>query len=223
MLENLTADIQRIFAHKDVSLPQAQANIIGDMWISCSNETAKALSETISSKVKVKSASLDILLINSVPRLLSPDNTATIVLWTKTIGSASGVVILSSTLKDMLALADRLLKKERGYFKDLSKENTSVIKELADLIAGYFVTALNKMLNTTYGLSPPNLSVNPYRAIEEFGLGKVYTEEVRVLMLKAGFIIIEEGIKLDMIVLFRKENMEKIVELININQKQVMY
>ncbi|VVB60089.1 Uncharacterised protein [uncultured archaeon] len=220
MLEELTARIQKIFLPKDVSLPVAEANIIKDMWISCSSETAKALSETINSKVEVNSASPDILLINGVPKLLNPNNTATIVLWVKTLGNVSGVVVLSSTLKDMLALADRLLKKERGYFKDLSKENTSVIKELADLIAGYFVTALNKLLNTTYGLTPPKLSVNLYRAIEEFGLGKVYTEEVRVLMLKASFGIIEENIKLDMVVLFRKENVEKIVELININHFQ---
>lgn len=216
MLDGLSGRLQKLFAHNATFVPKAEAKILESMWISCSRKTARALSETINSRVEVGAGSLEVLLINSVPKLLNPHSLETIVLWNKIVGSAGGVVVISSSLRDILGLADILLHKERGYFRDLSRENTSVIKELGDMLAGYSITALNEILGTTYALSEPKLSVNPYRAIESFELGKVYTEEIYVLVFRSRLEAAGENIRLDNMMLFKKENARKILELLSI-------
>jgi chemotaxis protein CheY-P-specific phosphatase CheC len=112
-------------------------------------------------------------------------------------------------------MADIFLRKEPGYFKDLSDENIPVIKELASVLAGYYVTALNNSFGTNYELSEPFLSVNPYRAIEDFDFGPVYIEEIHVLMFKASFNIAQERIKKDIVLLFREESTKELLEMIS--------
>jgi chemotaxis protein CheY-P-specific phosphatase CheC len=198
-----------------LKIPKLESNILKNMWVSCSNKTAKAFSEMINRKVNVSSTSLKIVLINEVPQLLNLEDITTTVVFMQLLGSIKGVLILSSPLKNILKIADIFLHREPGHFKDLSDENLPVIKELASILAGYYATTLNKIFDTNYQLSTPFLYVNPYRAIERFGFGSVYKEEIRVLSFKASFDIAQEGIKNDIILLFREDSTEKIVETVS--------
>ena len=197
------------------NLPKFEVNILKNMWVSCSNQTAKALSEMLNKKVKTSSISPKVLLINKIPKLLNPRDVSTTILYMQLIDTVKGVIVISSPLKNILRMADIFLRKESGYFKDLSDENIPVIKELASVLAGYYVTALNNSFGTNYELSEPFLSVNPYRAIEDFDFGPVYVEEIHVLMFKTSFNIAQEGIKKDIILLFREESTKELLEMIS--------
>lgn len=196
-------------------VPKFEADILKKMWISSSDKTTKALSEMINRKVDVTSTSLKILLINEVPKLLNPSNITTTLVYIQLIGAIKGVIIISSTLKNMLKMADILLHKELGYFKDLSDENIPVIKELGNILAGYYVTALNDLLGIKYEFSDPSLSINPYRMIEELGFGPVYKENIYVLMFKATLNIGQERIKKDIVLLFRRESLKELLETVS--------
>jgi len=69
------------------------------MWVSCSDQTAKALSEMLNKKVKTSSISPKILLINKIPKLLNPRDVSTTILYTQLIGTVKGVIVISSLLK----------------------------------------------------------------------------------------------------------------------------
>jgi len=185
------------------------------MWVSCSNQATKALSEMLNKKVNTISNSPKILLINKVPKSLNPKDVSTTILYTQLIDTIKGIIVISSSLKNILKIADIFLRKEPGYFKDLSDENIPVIKELANILAGHYVTALNNLLGIKYELSEPVLSVNPYRAIEDFDFGPVYVEEIHVLMLKTSFNIVQERIKEDVVLLFKKEFIRELLEMIS--------
>ncbi len=101
------------------------------------------------------------------------------------------------------------------FFKNLSDENIPVIKELANILAGYYITTLDNLFGTKYSWSDPFISVNPYRAIEDFDLGQVYIEEVRVLVFKSSFHIPDESIKEDVFLIFKKDNIPKILEFLS--------
>lgn len=192
------------------SIQKLEKEILNKMMADCSKKTSAALSKMINLKVNMTSTSLNILPINDVPKLLNPENASTILLYTKLSGVAYGTIILSASSENTLKMADIFLHKPSGYFKDLSDENVSVIKELANIISGYYITALNHLLRTTYSSSDIALSINPHRAIEEFGFGSVYTESISVLMLKASFEI-EGGINENAVILFNKKDVSKIM------------
>jgi chemotaxis protein CheC len=196
-------------------LPKFAVNILKSMWISCSNKVATALSEMINKEVKITSSSMKILLINEIPKLLNPEDITTTIVYTQLLGTIKGVIVISSPLENILKMADMLLHKKIGHYKDLSDENVPVIKELGNILAGYYISGLNKLFETKYEWTPPNLSVYPYRAIEDFSFGQVYKEEIYVLMFKAGFHIKEENIREDILLLFKRESIEKILELIS--------
>lgn len=201
---------------KDEStIPKFETTILKNMWDSCSNKTTKALSEIINRRVDITSTSLKVLLINEVPELLDHKDITTTVIFVQLIGAIRGVIAVSSSLKNILKMADILLHKELGHFKDLSDENLPVIKELGNILTGYYITALNDLLGIKYELSDCFLSTNPHRAIEEFGFGSIYKEEIYVLMLKASFNIVQESIRKDIVLLFRKESINELLEMIS--------
>ncbi len=194
--------------------------LLTKLMFDCSGETARALSEMMNKKVSAAADSPKVLLINDVPKLLNSEDPATTLLFTRMSGAVEGIIIVSSTADNILKTADIFLHKPLGYFKNLSDENVSVIKELANIMAGYYITALNHILHATCDSSMPELSINPRRAIENFGFGSVYTEEILVLTLKAKFEI-EGGIKEDILLLFKKNDIKKILERLIVNTNVV--
>lgn len=195
-----------------ISLIEQEA--LADMMKRCTEEAAKALSEMISRKVDIASTAAEVMQINNVPKRMNPNDVTTTVLFTKLSGALKCVVVISSTLKNILKMADIFLHKESGYFKDLSEENISVIKEFANIITGYYVSALNAALGVKYALIAPALSVNPHRAIEEFDFGSIYTEKIGVLLLEANIRVPADGIDEKIIIVFRAKDMRRILNRI---------
>ncbi len=204
-------------SEKMAIIPKPKQDLLKNMLDNCSNDVATALSEMTNCKVDVSSTSLDILLLNDVPKLLNPNELTTTVLFMKLKGDINAVILLAAPLKNILKMADIFLHKEPGYFQDLSDENVSVVKEFAHILAGYYITALNSVLRENYELSVPLLSVNPHRAIEEFGFGFVYTENIEILALKASLNVCpeetncREKINEEIVILFKKNTIKKIL------------
>jgi chemotaxis protein CheC len=198
-------------------LPKFAENILRNMWTATSNKVVVALSQMINKEVKINSPSTKILLLNDVPKLMNPKEITTTLIYTKLEGEIKGVVVVSSTLRNILKIVDLFLHKEIGYYKDLSDENISVIKEFGNILAEYYVDGLNKLFETEYKFDPPVLSVNPYRAIEDFDFGNLYRKEIYSLIFQARFDIHEESILEDVFLLFKKEDIDSIVELVSKN------
>lgn len=205
-------------SEKVIQIRVQERKALIDLMRNCTEEAVKALSEMINRKVEITSTSAEIMRINNISNLMNPNDVTTTVLFTKLADGIPGVVFLSSPLKDILRMADIFLHKEPGHFNGLSDENTSVIKEFAFIIMGYYVSTLNKILCTKYAMSAAELSVNPYRVIEDFGMGAIYTEEVLVLALGTRFEISaggsheKENIKEDIFVLFKNDDARLIIK-----------
>lgn len=196
-------------------LPNFAKNILKDMWIGCSNKVATALSEMTNKKVEIIGSSMKIVNLNKIPIMFNPDDIKTTIIYIQMLGTIDGVIVISSSLDNILKMVDILLHKEMGYYKDLSDENVSAVKELGNILAGYYISDLNKLFNIEYKYESPELSVNPYRAIEDFNFGNIYKKEIYVLVFKANFRIAKERIKEDVFLLFKKENIGSILELLS--------
>ena len=161
-------------------------------WNASTLKAITALSQTLSKKASISNVFVDILKLGEVPSILNPDNSYTGVVWGEISGVFNGVVVLSAEVKHILMLAEYLLHKPKGFFKDLSDENVSVIKEVTNIIAGYYIDSLNFFFDKGLVLGKVNLSVNSFKAVEFFGLGKTYDESNEVFVLENKFKI--EGV-----------------------------
>ncbi|VVB60088.1 Uncharacterised protein [uncultured archaeon] len=222
MLESLSARLQKTFIPEKISVPESERRVLEDKLTVCSNNTAKALYQMINAKVDAFPAELRVAMIDEIPRLLNPYDVTTTVLSDKIIGTSNSLIILSAPLKDIVKIADIFLHKERGYFKDITNENVHVIKEFVNILAGYYATALNELLDTSYTTSEPFLSVDPYRVLESdphklvrnLGFCAAGEEESSALVFETDFNIPEYDVKMKITLLAGKEDAKNIIRAI---------
>ncbi|MEM5869911.1 MAG: hypothetical protein QXR09_01955 [Candidatus Aenigmatarchaeota archaeon] len=198
-----------------IELPKLEEEILKKMWFSCSQLAANALSEMINRKVLVSLPLIKILRLNEVPRLLNPEEISITIFFIKIKNNMNGVILLSSPLKHILKMADIFLKKEMGYFKDLSDENLPVLKELSNILCGYFIDAFQKLFNKKYSLSEPYLSVNPFRVIEEFEFDHVYIEDIYGLVFATTIKIPEEKIEQKIVLVIRSDYVKNLLDMLS--------
>lgn len=201
-------------SEKIIRINPLEKEALTDTMRNCTEEAAKALSEMINRKVEITSTTAEIMRINDISKHMNPNDVTTTVLFTKLSGSLKCIIVISSTLKDILKMADMFLHKKAGYFKDLSEANISAIKEFANIITGYYISALNAALNVRYKSITPTLSMNPRRAIEEFDFGSIYTEEINVLILDANIQIPADEINEKIIIVFKANDLKRIINRI---------
>lgn len=131
-----------------------------------SDNAAKALSNMTGAKTEYSPKPLQIRAIKDVLDFLNIYDTNTIILPTKIVGTDKSTIVLSASLDSILKLSSIFLHKDFSYFKSINSENASTIKEISDILAGYYVSELNRLLNSNYTIFSPPLLVNPYRVIE---------------------------------------------------------
>lgn len=219
MLEGLSSKLRETFSRENAAMPDSEMNALENKLITSSNNTARALSEMISMKVGAVPSSLRAMPINEIPNILDSGDSNTTILLNKITGTANSAVIVSASQSDILIIADILLHKERGYFKSISNENISVIKEFSNILAGYYVSALNELFGTKYGVSPSSLPINPYRSvdkdpyiiIESLGFSFPAAKDVCALAFCAEFYIAEYDARIKAALLLKKEDAKKIL------------
>ncbi len=223
MLESLSARLQKTFVQERISVPARALRVLEDKLTVCSNKTARAVYMMINVKADAFPAALRTVTADEIPNLLNSHDVTTTVLSDKIIGTANSIVVLSAPLKDIVKIADIFLHKQRGYFKDITNENVHVIKEFVNILAGYYATALNELLDTNYTTSEPSLSIDPYRVLENdphklirnLGFGSAGEDESSALVFETDFSIPEYDIKMKITLLSGKEDVKKMIEAID--------
>lgn len=222
MFEGLSSRIEGTFSPGKISISDSQLRIIGDALTVCSNNIAKALSDMIKTSVDAALPSAKVISVSDIPEMLGSRGSPAAVMSNRIIGTSHGVIIMSSSLRDILRIADIFLHKQRGYFTELNGENISVIREFSDIVAGYYITALNGLLDAGYKLSASSIMIDPYRVIEkdsyriirDLGLCADSVEESNALVFETDFCIPEYGINMRTILLFKKEDVRNMVRII---------
>ena len=196
-------------------LPAYKSQILNVFWSSCIKNALDALSLMLRKNIKLMKSAINIELINNIPKLMNPKEVTTTLVYTRAYNHLNYVVITSSSLKHFLRLIDILLKKKIDYYEALSEENKSSVLELGNIINGYFISSLNNLFNTKFDYEEPELSVNPYRAIEDFKFGGIYREKINALTFISNFKVETENIKGKIILLTEEDKVDTILDAIS--------
>ncbi len=169
-------------------LSDTEKNALDEMWSACSSGAIQALVGTLGRDVQLTSQYVGSMLLNDVPAFVNKDGSENLMIYLKLSGVVKGVVALSAAPSSILALTDLLLHKEIGTFKTLDDKNFSVVNELLNIMTGYYVDALVARISGKINMREPTSSVNPYKAIDDFGLGETFNE-IKVLVFENKFVI----------------------------------
>ncbi len=178
-------------------------NALMGMWITCSNNAIKAISGTMQKEAEIKSQSIKRMSLKDVPKFLDSDSHKSTIVWMQLKGEVEGAILMSFSVDDILKLENILLHKKVEYFQTLSEENTVVIKELAKIIAYFYMEELVKLFD--FKLKDPSLSTSPYRVPEFLGMGDTENDSIGVLALEALMNIPQEDISVNVFLLFRED------------------
>jgi chemotaxis protein CheY-P-specific phosphatase CheC len=198
---------------KATDISGIQKKVLSAFWKKTFEDAANALSLTLQKKIQIKSFKMAFLELNKIPALMNPENTKSIVVWSR-IEKPLSVVAISSGSDNVLRFADMLLHKAIGFFNDLSDQNVSVISEVENLIAGYFADTFNRIFNEEIIIQDPQLSVNPNRAVEFFDIGKMY-EKIHTLTIMCSLFVPENNTALNVFLIIKYDSMKDIMDKID--------
>ncbi len=191
-----------------------KVKFLGNLWESISYNTMLALSQTLGKNVSLSDSKALLDDMENVPHLLNPNNSSVAVVIVP-IKGAKGVIFFSSDQNSMLKLGDLLLHIPLGSSKGFNSNNMSSIKELGNILAGYYAEGFLKLMDmASFKIEQPSLIVNEYRAIENSGLGNVYKNKYKVLLFNLEFSVTEITVKARMLLVFRQDLAERIYESI---------
>jgi len=177
---------------------------------------AQALSETINKKIELSEPRIKIISIKDLQKDFYPYEEHPIAVWMFLKNQTTNTILLMSKEENFLKIADILLHKEIGYYKGLSNENISVIKQICELIAGYFIDAEIKLFAENLEFKKTEVSVNPSKAVEYFGFKDVYSQTF--LVLETLIKIKEYDLEIKIFLIFKSSMKDRIIELILENQ-----
>lgn len=175
--------------------PEYKFQLLRVFWEDCVYDALNALSKMIREDVRAEKSSIDVELINDIPKLMNPKEITTNLIYTVVENHLKCAIIFCSPLEHLLKLADILLNKKIDFYDAMNEENKSVILELGMIVNGYLASALNNLFSTKFRYKLTGISSNSYRAIENFGFGNMYTDKIDVLMFRNDFSIEREGIE----------------------------
>ncbi|MBR9678906.1 MAG: hypothetical protein GON13_01435 [Nanoarchaeota archaeon] len=196
------------------TLSDGANKLLNDVWSASSSRAVQALSQTLSKDAFVKSSKTKLSNMKEIPSLLNPNNSSITVVSIPIQNDLVGTIFLVFEQSSVLAFSDMLLKHEIGSAQQLDNQNMSVIRELGNTMAGFFVEGFIKLFDDKIILKKPKIGVNEYRILEGSALGNVYQYDIDVLLFETNFLIKGTGFSGRLLTVFDSVATSKIFEKI---------
>ena len=132
-------------------------------------------------------------------------------------GGVSGEALFLFPETGALELVDIIMGREFGKKKEMDEMDISAFKEMSNILAGSFLTALSKMLNVKILPSIPHVATDMVQSLIDGVLAKIsfYAEEV--FFVKTKINVAGHNINGDFVVIFDKPSLELMVSVIHTN------
>ncbi|MFH0929308.1 MAG: hypothetical protein V1818_03060 [Candidatus Aenigmatarchaeota archaeon] len=198
-------------------LQEYKIQLLRTFWESCVEDAIKALSIMIKSDVKKTRTIIKVSNLKEIPKMMNPEEITTTLVYTKVPEQIKFVIMFSSSLRGFLNLINMLLNKKIDYYTALNEDNEPVMVEFGNIINGYFVSSLDRVFGKDLNYQDAVISTNPFRAVEDFGMGNIYKEKVKVLVFRTDFSVKNENVEGKMFLLAEEKKLDVLLEEISRN------
>lgn len=138
-------------------LSQLQLDALREIGSIGSGHAATSLSQLLKKKIHINIKSSQVIKKDSIVEMITDKNEIMVGVSMFILGEATGKIVFLVSRNDALSLVDILMRRKPGESKVLDDLSHSTIKEIANIIAGSYLSAMSDFLNLLLIPSMPNL------------------------------------------------------------------
>ena len=156
---------------------------------------ATALSQMLNTSVEIRVPSVKLLEISDVPEHLGGDDKAVLGMFLKMLGDASGNMLLIYPIESAERMVSLLLQQDLKGEELFSEMALSALKEVGNILASAYLSALGTMLNINLICSTPSISYDMAGAIIDYTLIELCSSEDKALVVETEFFLRGDEVK----------------------------
>lgn len=156
---------------------------------------ATALSQMLNTSVEIRVPSIKLLEISDVPEHLGGDDKAVLGMFLKMLGDASGNMLFIYPIESAERMVSLLLQQDLKGEELFSELALSALKEVGNILASAYLSALGTMLNINLICSTPSISYDMAGAIIDYTLIELCSSEDKALVVETEFFLRGDEVK----------------------------
>lgn len=156
---------------------------------------ATALSQMLNTSVEIRVPSVKLLEISDVPEHLGGDDKAVLGMFLKMLGDASGNMLLIYPIESAERMVSLLLQQDLKGEELFSEMALSALKEVGNILASAYLSALGTMLSINLICSTPSISYDMAGAIIDYTLIELCSSEDKALVVETEFFLRGDEVK----------------------------
>jgi len=148
-------------------LSKEQIDALKEVGTIGAGHAANALSQMVDKKIMISVPEVKAIPLKETVELAGPPESLVAAIYMKLMGDARGTALLIFPRESAFTLVDILMKRPAGQTKFLKEIDHSALKEVGNILAGAFLTALMEFLNISLIPSVPLIAYDMAGAILE--------------------------------------------------------
>lgn len=199
----------------NVELSSMQMDALNEMGNVGTGNAATALSKLIGKSVDMNIPETKFVSIKDFANEFGGPEAVVSAIYLEIDDGLKGEVMFVFPQEGAFEMADLLQMKEPGTTKELDEMDQSAFKELANILIGAFLTSLSKMLDVSIIPSTPHMTTDMVQSVVDFILIRISQHAEQALCVKTKINVEGQNINGDFIVLFDKDSLNLMVEVLN--------
>jgi chemotaxis protein CheC len=148
-----------------MSLKPVQLDALREVANIGAGHAATALSQMTGQTIMISVPTINIAALEDVPPQIGEPEEPVAAVLMNMLGDLTGRTLLVFPKPTAIRLAELMLRRPAGTFKDLGELEQSAIKEAGNILSGAYMNALSEFMGLMLLPSPPSLAIDMSRAV----------------------------------------------------------
>lgn len=200
----------------ELKLTDLQLDALREIGTIGAGNAATGLSKMLNKRISISVPSTKVVKLEKVPELLGGAESLVVAVYFQVIGLFLGSILLIFSLKEALRLVDMLLDRKNGETQILDEFSSSALKELGNISAGSYLSALSEVVKMRLMHSIPGLATDMLQAVLDGVLIKLALEAENALVVDTEFKVEENKVQGHFLFLPEPEGLEVVLEKLGV-------
>ncbi len=198
------------------NLNELQLSVLSEIGNIGAGKAATALSDILGDRVMISVPDLQIIDVNHMANILGGPENEVIGILVNMTDDVKGMLLFLLEKDFICMLIDVLLGEHIESFADISEIDMSAIKEIGNILAGSYISAIATMTDLDIRLSPPHIANDMVGAILSYPAAQFGMMDDKLLFIEENFISGEKKIKTHLLIMPEPKSLALILESLGV-------
>jgi chemotaxis protein CheC len=179
-----------------------------------SGNAATSLSSMLGKRIDITAPSITVEALGKVSEILGGAEEVVTAIHLMLKGRLSGSILFILSPSESLGLVNSLTDQKKDKIEDLDEIGLSALKELGNIITGYYTTALSHFLKTRIDYSVPGFAHDMLGAILQEILARMSLESQYAVITESNFLVREDVYRGHLVLLLPPKTLLDIIDAV---------